>query len=144
MCVRQRPARELHRLSLDYLDAVADEEWPLLAHGEAGPRTSAIVDALWRISAEWEPRDATERTFQAAAVHAVDELGQRRRERLANSQPRSTPWLDVVLALGAIFVVGFTFFFGLPYRISKQVMTGALTLMIALLLFFSPLMKPPR
>ena len=40
----------------------------------------------------------------------------------------------VIVGIGIDIVIGFSFFFGLPYRSSKLLMTAALTLMIVLLL----------
>jgi hypothetical protein len=141
--MRSRTAERLRTLSVRYLEDVIDEEWPLMRKGQAGPQTSAVVDEMWRTAAAWNPEGAGETNLHATALNAVVEMGRLRRERLATSRQSPTPGVWNLLIVGAVFVIGFSYFFGLPYRLSKQVMTAALTLMIVLLLFTTHELQTP-
>jgi hypothetical protein len=134
---------KLRDLSVRYLDAVITEEWPLLRKGRAGPKTSAIVDDLWRSVTDWQPLSLGETNLQAAALRSTSELAELRRHRLARSQTPPIPGVWTLMIVGAVFVIGFSFFFGLPYRFSKQLMTGSITLMIVLLLFTTRELQRP-
>jgi hypothetical protein len=128
------PADKLRRLSTDYLDAVANEEWPLLRKGQAGPRTTAIVDEMWSTTTTWQPVSAGEINLHSTVLAAVTRMAEFRRHRLARSRLTSPPGVWLLMSVGGAIVIGFSFFFGLPYRVSKQLMTAALTLMVVLLL----------
>jgi hypothetical protein len=71
-----------------YIEAVITEEWPLLRKGQAGPRTSAIVDDLWRTTVEWQPTSPGETNLQASALRAVTQLAELRRSRHAVRRAR--------------------------------------------------------
>jgi hypothetical protein len=136
-------AAKLRALSIRYLDAIIHEEWPLLREGKAGAKTSAIVDDMWTTTTRWQPAAQGENNLQAAALHSVSELGELRRLRLARARAPLLPGVWVLMVTGAVFVIGFSYFFGLPYRFSKQLMTAALTLMIVLLLFTTRELQRP-
>ncbi len=133
----------LRELSLDYLDSVIREEWPLLRKGQAGPKTSAIVDEMWRTAATWEPPSPGENNLHAHVLRSVSELTELRRKRIARSRSPGMPGVWIIMLVGAFFVIGFSFFFGLAQRFSKQLMTASLTLMIVLLLFATRELQRP-
>jgi hypothetical protein len=133
----------LRGLSLDYLDSVVREEWPLLRKGEAGPKTGAIVEEMWRTAASWNPPSRGETNLHAEALRSVIELAELRRKRIARSHTESMPGVWIIMVVGGIFVIGFSFFFGLAQRFSKQLMTASLTLMIVLLLFATRELQRP-
>jgi hypothetical protein len=128
-------AERLRELSIRYLDSVIHEEWPLLRKGQAGPQTSAIADDIWRTTVDWQPVSPGETNLHAAALRSVTELADLRRHRLARSRMARTRGTWTIMVVGAVFVIGFSYFFGLRYRLTKLLMTAALTLMIVLLLF---------
>jgi len=136
-------AEKLRDLSIRYLDSVVTEEWPLLRKGQAGPRTAAIVDEMWRTTTGWQPVSAGEINLHAAALHSVTELAELRRHRLFRSHAVPARGVWIIMVTGAVFVIGFSYFFGLRYRFSKYIMTGALTLMIVLLLFATHELQRP-
>ncbi len=125
----------LRTSSLAYLDAVVRREWPMLHEGREDPETSAVLDDLWRTTTTWQPNTFAEQNLHAAALGALAKVGNLRQHRLARSRQGPNLAIWILLIVGGLVVIGFSYFFGLSHRTSKLVMTGAHALMISLVLF---------
>jgi hypothetical protein len=117
----------------DYLLTVIEDEWPRMARGEESYEARRKLDTLYHASMRLVDNRA-----QGIGVEVMQELGaitESRRARLHHSMGAVPTPLWVMLVVGAVITVGFTFFFGMENLRAQSLMTGALSLIIFLGLF---------
>ena len=136
------PEPEHHELQEDarsYAQEVVDEEWPLMEQGieeERGtPEGWDLVDDMRATLQDVEPRTAAEQELYAEGLDRISRLGDARRMRLVAAEEGISGVLWVVLVLGAVVTVGFTYLFGLRNSWAHRLMVMGLTAVIALVLF---------
>ncbi len=89
------PESERHRaqnLIRSYGQIVVEEEWPLMAEGEASPHAWALLDELRLAVQQLDPRPDAEQVIYDQALSRVHELSDARKIRLLDAKracPRS-------------------------------------------------------
>ena len=144
----QLPQSERHRLqelARSYAEEVVDEEWPLMERGEAPlmeqtprattPRGWVLIDDIRATLQGYEPRTQAEQELYAEGLDQVQRLADARRSRLVAAEESIPTVLWVVLVVGGIVAVGFTYLFGLRSTWAHALMVAALAGVIALVLF---------
>lgn len=117
----------------DYLTVVVEDEWPRMAKGEESYEARRKLDALYHAAMQ-----LVEQRRPGIGVEVMQELGaitEARRARLHHSMGAVPAPLWVMLTVGALITVGFTFFFGMENLRAQSLMTGALAVIIFLGLF---------
>lgn len=117
----------------DYLVAVVEDEWPRMAKGEESSEARQKLEKLYQASLR-----LVDNRPQAIGVEIMHELGtltENRRSRLHHSMGAVPTPLWVMLTVGALITIGFTFFFGTENIRAQSLMTGALASIIFLGLF---------
>lgn len=118
-----------------YARQVVDVEWPAMSRGDFAPTTDTItVNQLWQALNEAEEAAAAESASYAAAWLQLEALSEARRNRLLLGQDGLPLPMELVLAVGAIVTVAFTYLFAVDDGRVHALMTASLTLLIALLL----------
>lgn len=125
----------LQELSRSYAEFVVREEWPLMKEGQTSPRAWAILDDIRLTLESVEPRTNVEEEVYAQSLARVHELNEARRARIVDTEQGLPAILWVVLLVGGVIVVGFTYLFGLENSLVHTLMVGALASIIALALF---------
>lgn len=126
---------KIRAASYDYAKKVINEEWDMLAEGKESP---AAKEALGRISAlytSYDPQNAREEIFLAESVKKLNMLGETRRIRIFESRQGIPALLWLVLVVGALATIIFTFFFGSDNPKAQMLMTSLLSVVIALILY---------
>jgi hypothetical protein len=132
----EKPFRdELRPLLEDYAHIVINEEWQLLSKGEESAKASAALRKVWGLYANYEPKTEKEKAFFAESLSKLDDLREMRRLRIIDSRSGIHPLLWIILIIGAVVTVSFTFFFGSDKFIVHAIMASALAVIIALILF---------
>ena len=131
------------RQARSYAVLVAGEEWEAMARGEMSPRAQQAMDGLWRIYGTVEPRTPRESALYAESLEQLSKLSDGRRLRLYAARDRMPRILWIVLGLGGLTTVGFTYFFGVRSLRSQALMTAALTGMLAVILFLIAILDHP-
>src|SRR5262245_56545253 len=130
------PAPEQIRSALlHYAQLVVSEEWPTMAKGERSGRAQDAFDNLWFSFRNVEPKSPREISVYSECLKRLSQLGDDRRERLHACGDIIPPVIWVVLWVGAVLTVGFTYLFGVESFRSHALMTAALSSQIALILF---------
>jgi hypothetical protein len=132
------PDTEGHRLqelAQSYARVVADEEWPLMARGESSPRAWALIDEIRLTVQDMNPHTQAEQVLYDQGLERVHDLADARRDRLLEAREGIPGILWVVLVVGGIVAIGFTYLFGLNNTASHLLMVAALALIIGLILF---------
>mgnify|MGYP001610597547 CR=1 FL=1 len=126
---------EMNKLASEYTRSVIDDEWKTMARGESSPRTREVVRKIEALYDGYSPRTDTERIFFAESIRKLNELCELRRSRLIDSKIGIHPVLWLVLILGAITTISFTYFFGSENFNAQIMMVVLLSTLLALILF---------
>ena len=127
----------------DYINAIIDDEWKLLAVGQRSIIVQEKSDKIWKMYGEFEPKTEKEKIFFAEILNRANTAGELRRQRLADASTGIHPVLWFVLLFGGIITIGFTFFFGSENLGAQLIMTTLLAVLIVLILFTILIMDFP-
>jgi len=119
------PEAEGHRLqelARSYARVVVDEEWPLMAGGGSSPRAWELMDEIRLTIQNMNPDTEAEQVLYDQGLERVYDLADARRDRLLDAREGIPPILWVVLVVGAIVTVGFTYLFGLDDTTTHMLM----------------------
>lgn len=118
-----------------YADQVVTGEWPAMARGDFGPVTETVtVNRLWQALNDAGTTAATKSASYETALLQLDDLGEARRNRLFLGQDGLPVSMTVILIIGAVITVAFTYLFAVDDGRLQALMTASLALLIALLL----------
>jgi len=136
----QPEGRHIQELVRSYERVVVEEEWPLMAQGRSSPKAWDTLDELRATILGLKPTtDAQQMGYDQMRynemLEQLHELGNARRERLLAAEQGLPPILWVVLILGGVITVGFTYLFGLENTLGHLLMVAALALIISISLF---------
>jgi hypothetical protein len=127
-------ARLTERLS-DYAKSAVEDEWPRMAQGLESSRTRQTLTAVYQATLAYALGTSRDAVVLAELLDQLDHVTQERRQRLELAEGIVPDLVWLVLCLGAIVTLVFTFFFGTRNLLAQSLMTGLLALMIFLALF---------
>ena len=127
--------RHLQELARSYARTVLNEEWPLMKRGKVSPKAWTILDEITDTMQGLKPTTDAQQVLYEQGLQQVNDLADARGERLLDAEEGLPRILWVVLIVGGIEVVGFTYLFGLESTSVHVLMVASLTLIIALVLF---------
>jgi hypothetical protein len=132
----QPEGRHLQELARSYAQVVVNEEWPLMKRGKVvSPKAWTILDEIRDDMQGMKPSTDTQQVLYEQGLQQVNDLADARGERLLDAEEGVPAILWVVLIVGGVEVVGFTYLFGLQSTTVHVLMVASLTLVIALVLF---------
>jgi protein-S-isoprenylcysteine O-methyltransferase Ste14 len=150
--LREPERHHLQELARSYAEEVVEEEWPLMERGEtplmeqstqAIPRGWVLIDDIRATVQGYEPRTESEQELYAQGLDQVQRLADARRTRLVQAEESIPAVLWVVLVVGGMVAVGFTYLFGLAHTGAHALMVASLAGVIALVLFTIGVMDHP-
>ena len=106
-----------------------------MREGRSSPRAWALLDEIRLTIEDLDLRTDAERALYLRALEQAHDLNDSRRDRLLDAKEGLPAILWVVLLLGGVIVVGFTYLFGLDNTLVHTLMVGALAAVVALALF---------
>jgi hypothetical protein len=118
-----------------YARQVVDVEWPAMARGDFAPAAESFtVNQLWQVVNEADATAAAESASYQVALQQLDALGEARSNRLLLGQDSLPSSMTLVLAIGAVVTIGFTYLFAIDDGRVQALMTASLAVLVALLL----------
>ncbi len=118
-----------------YARQVVDVEWPAMVQGDFAPATATIsVNRLWQALNEADETAVAKGASYEAAWLQLEALSEARRNRLLLGQEGLPMSMTVILIVGAVVTVAFTYLFAVDDSRVQALMTASLALLIALLL----------
>ncbi len=123
----------LHR----YATIVVDREWPAMERGGQSDEAGALLERIDAAVRELPVRTLAQEDVHQQMLAAMNEAQTDRARRLSEDATGINRLLWLVLILGAIVTVGFTFLFGFREASLRYVMTGSLGVIIGLVLFLT-------
>jgi len=131
----QPQGRHIQELARSYAQVVVEEEWPLMAQGRTSPKAWATLDELRGTILGLDPPTSAQLVRYNQVLEQLHGLGDARRERLLAAGEGLPTILWVVLIVGGVITIGFTYLFGLENTLVHTLMVAALALIISLSLF---------
>ena len=114
---------------------VVEEEWPMMEQGQTSPRADSLVRQLrWELL-QFDPRTEGEQVLYELGQTQLHDALDARRSRLLEVREGIPNLLWVVLVVGGVITVSFTYLFGLKSNLAHALMVAALTLLICGILF---------
>jgi Protein of unknown function (DUF4239) len=126
---------QLRALLRAYVRSVIDTEWPEMAHGERTSLTNPLLEAADREVRALPATTPRLANIQSQMLQAIDTALVDRETRLTIDSSGINSILWVVLIVGAIVTVAFTFLFGFDETLMQGLMVGGLSFLIGLVLF---------
>jgi len=124
----------------DYAFEVRDREWRMLASGSQDARArrlylTAVEEIMLRPHKHTSLNDDVDRVpLEERALATLHDLSTHRRQRLIDADALLPAALYVALVVGAVFVLAFTFLFGVDKVVLQLTMTALITASMGLLL----------
>jgi uncharacterized protein DUF4239 len=119
-----------------YAEVVVEEEWPLMKEeGQASPRAWQLLDEIRLSLQDLEVSTAADEVLYQQGLQRVHDVNDARRARLVDAEEGIPAILWVVLVVGGVIVVGFTYLFGMDSSLVHMLMVAAVAGVIALALF---------
>jgi hypothetical protein len=113
-----------------YLKAAVNKDWPAMDRGTASSEATVALSEIYNAVLKFHNFNTYEAIVVAEMLRNVDELSEKRRQRLVASTGIVPGIIWVVLFIGAFVTIAFTFFFGTPNLRAQTVMSGALSILI--------------
>ena len=127
--------RQVQELARSYAQVVIDEEWPMMADGQASPHAWTLMDQLRESIQSSEVSTPAEQVLYDQGLTRVHQLADARRLRLLDANTYVPTILWVILISGGVITVCFTYLFGLEKTWPHVLMVGALGVIVASALF---------
>jgi hypothetical protein len=132
----QLPERtHVQDLARRYARVVVEEEWPMMKRGQTSERADSLLRELRSKLLEFDPRTEREQVLYERGLTQLHDASDARRSRLLEVREGIPKLLWVVLVLGGVITVSFTYLFGLKSNVAHALMVAALTLVICGILF---------
>jgi hypothetical protein len=119
----------------NYVKAIINEEWQMMANGQRSAGVQRIQDKLWQLYGGFQPTNETQKIFLAESVQKMNQASEMRRQRIVYASEGIHPLLYFVLFAGSFITIAFTMLFGTENIIPHLIMTSLLAAMIAITLF---------
>jgi hypothetical protein len=118
-----------------YARVVVEEEWPMMEQGQTSPRADSLIRQLRLKLLEFDPRTRGEQVLYERGLTQLHDAVDARRSRLLQVREGIPNLLWVVLVVGGVITVSFTYLFGLKSNVAHALIVAALTLVICGILF---------
>jgi len=125
----------IQELARSYARVVVNEEWPLMEQKKSSPKAWDLLHEIRTNLQSFDPSTPAQQVLYEQGFERMRDLADARRDRLLEAKHGLPAILWVVLILGGIVVVSFTYLFGLDSTLVHVLMVAALALIIALVLF---------
>ena len=122
-------------LARTYARVVVEEEWPMMERGQTSPRADSLLRQLTLKILQFDPHTKGEQVLYELEQTQLHEAADARRSRLLEVREGIPSLLWVVLVVGGVITVTFTYLFGLKSNVAHALMVAALTLLICGILF---------
>jgi heme/copper-type cytochrome/quinol oxidase subunit 2 len=127
----------------EYARLVAGEEWPAMAHGGQSEKADALIERVDRAVRRLPVANLRDEDLHQQMLASVAEALQDRDIRLSMDATGISSVMWLVLMLGAVVTVAFTYLFGYKHESMRLVMSGSLGLLIGLVLFLTVALDYP-
>jgi hypothetical protein len=120
----------IRKATTEYLKAAITKDWPAMEREESSPEVTQALSAIYAAVLKFHAFNTNEALVVADILRKVDQISEKRRERLVAATGFVPGIIWAVLFTGAFVTIAFTFFFGTPNLHAQTIMTCALSILI--------------
>ena len=124
--------KRIRNLCREYVSEVLDKEWKMMEERSAINHGWESAQKLWEGVVAIAPENDRQSNLQQGIVAAIGSVGEHRRARLILSQFTLSSALWVVIGLGTIITITFTYVFASQFRGIQDLMTALVAASLAL------------
>ena len=138
------PANKIIQQALrDYLAAVYNDELKRMAQGDVNLYSRGAHTDLRILFSQMDATSIPNRELYGESLRCLNNLAQYRRLRIFAGNDTVPPVIWLVLLVGGLFAVSYTFFFGMKYIKAQYLLTTTLTVMVSSILFLIYVLDHP-
>jgi Na+/proline symporter len=138
------PANKIIQQGLrDYVASVYNDEVQRMSQGEIGVYSGGAHASLRTLFSQMDATSIPNRELYAESLRCLNNLAQYRRMRIFAGNDTIPPVIWLVLLVGGVFAVSYTFFFGMKNIKAQYLLTATLTVMISSILFLIYVLDHP-
>jgi Na+/proline symporter len=127
----------------DYVASVYNDEVPRMAQGEISIYSDGAHLELKTLFNQIDVKSIPNRELYSETLRSLNTLAQYRRMRIFAGNDTVPPVIWLVLLVGGVFAVSYTFFFGMKNIKAQYLITTTLTVMITSILFLVYVLDHP-
>ncbi len=135
LCAEGLPAAKsdaIRQLCRQYAEEVIDDEWQTLRQGKYSQKTFHTVFKLWKQITTIDPVTEREQNLHQQLIQEICSMTQNHRTRVISATHGVAPVMWLVLIVGGIFTVIFTYFFGVANLKVQTLMTVLVSVTLSL------------
>jgi len=138
------PANKIIQQGLrDYVASVYNDEVPRMSQGEIGVYSGGAHASLRTLFSQMDATSIPNRELYAESLRCLNNLAQYRRMRIFAGNDTVPPVIWLVLLVGGVFAISYTFFFGMKNIKAQYLLTTTLTVMVSSILFLIYVLDHP-
>jgi hypothetical protein len=138
------PAKKIIQQGVrDYLAGVYNDEIPKMSEGDLSVYSGGAHTPLRLLFSQVDAASITNRELYAESLRCLNNLAQYRRLRIFAGNDTVPPVIWLVLLVGGVFAVCYTFFFGMKNIRAQYLITTTLTVMLTSILFLIYVLDHP-
>lgn len=127
----------------EYAKLVETDEWPAMARGQQSEEADALIEAIDRTVRQLPVSTMRQEDVHQQMLASLDLALRDRDIRLSMDATGINPLMWLILTVGAIVTVSFTYLFGYKHETMRLVMAGSLGLLIGLVLYLTVVLDYP-
>jgi hypothetical protein len=127
----------------DYLAAVYNDEVPKMSEGDLSVYSGGAHTPLRILFTQVDTNSIPNRELYGESLRCLNNLAQFRRMRIFAGNDTVPPVIWLVLLVGGVFAVSYTFFFGMKNIRAQYLITTTLTVMLTSILFLIYVLDHP-
>ncbi len=138
------PAGAMIRQGLmDYTASVCNDELKRMSQGEITLHSNRAMARLITVFYQIDEKSVPNRELYAESLKRLNNLAQHRRLRIFAGNDTVPPVIWLVLIVGGVITVSYTYFFGMKNIKTQYMLTATLTVTITLILFLIYVLDHP-
>src|SRR5262249_33106774 len=137
------PRNKIQQGVSDYLSGVYNDELSKLAEGDLQLYSGGAHNSLKILFAQVDASSIPNRELYGEALKCLNSLAQYRRMRIFAGNDTVPPVIWLVLLVGGLFAVSYTFFFGMKNIRAQYLITTTLTVTVTSILFLIYVLDHP-
>lgn len=134
---------KLEKLIEEYIHETTDVEFPLMEKGETSTKARDLAFSMLQIVKVIEPKTENQKAIYPNLLTLLSDFLDSRRERTRSANFGEPPVEWIILIIGAIITITYTFFFTMESNTIHLLMRGMATLMILMSLYLILLFGTP-
>jgi hypothetical protein len=134
---------ELRKMVAEEVQLVMNDEWPAMAQGQRSRKVGQLLERIDAMVRSLPVKTIAQQDVHSQMLSALDYSLMDRERRVSFGATGINGVMWVVLVLGAVTTVSFTFLFGFKHRAMRYIMIGSLGFVIGLVLYLAVALDYP-